>query len=56
MDARSDGTAATEEAETDAENESDEEEMPVDRAHVLEAAEILLDYVHLQDAQRMAKR
>ena len=56
MDARSDGTAATEEAETDAENESDEEEMPVDRAHVLEAAEILLDYVHLQDTQRMAKR
>lgn len=52
MDARSDGTEPDDEA---SEND-DEEEMPVDRAHVLEAAEILLDYVHLQDTQRMATR
>ncbi|WP_404465706.1 carboxy terminal-processing peptidase [Vreelandella aquamarina] len=58
MDARSDGTTPTEDAEVESEGETegDEEEVPVDRAHVLEAAEVLLDYVHLQDQQRMAKR
>ncbi len=49
MDARS----STENSE-DADNE--DEAMPVDRAHVLEAAEILLDYAHLQEARRMAQR
>jgi len=58
MDARSDGTTPTEdpEVESEGETEGNEEEVPVDRAHVLEAAEVLLDYVHLQNQQRMAKR
>ncbi|MEC8901875.1 MAG: carboxy terminal-processing peptidase, partial [Pseudomonadota bacterium] len=58
MDARSDGTTPTEDAEVESEGETEgnEEEVPVDRAHVLEAAEVLLDYVHLQNQQRMAKR
>ncbi|WP_447895543.1 carboxy terminal-processing peptidase [Vreelandella sp. GE22] len=38
------------------EDEEDDEEMPVDRAHVLEAAEVMLDYTHLKNAQRMAQR
>ncbi|KPQ24159.1 MAG: carboxyl-terminal processing protease [Halomonas sp. HL-48] len=36
--------------------EEDEDEMPVERAHVLEAAEVLLDYAQLQTAQRYVKR
>lgn len=36
--------------------EEDEEDMPVERAHVLEAAEVLLDYAQLQTAQRYVKR
>lgn len=50
MDARSDGTQ-----DDEADTESDEA-APVDRAHVLEAAEVLLDYAHLEKAQRMARR
>lgn len=50
MDARSDGTQ-----DDEADTESDES-APVDRAHVLEAAEVLLDYAHLEKAQRMARR
>ncbi|WP_394424282.1 carboxy terminal-processing peptidase [Vreelandella stevensii] len=50
MDARSDGT---QDDETDTERD---EAAPVDRAHVLEAAEILLDFAHLEKAQRMARR
>lgn len=50
MDARSDGTQ-----DDEADTESDES-VPVDRAHVLEAAEVLLDYAHLEKAQRMARR
>ncbi|UYG01026.1 MULTISPECIES: carboxy terminal-processing peptidase [unclassified Halomonas] len=38
------------------ETEEEDEEMPVDRAHVLEAAEIMLDYTHMKNAQRMAQR
>ncbi|MFI0472880.1 carboxy terminal-processing peptidase [Halomonas sp. HMF6819] len=38
------------------ESEEEDEEMPVDRAHVLEAAEIMLDYTHMKNAQRMAQR
>ncbi|NDL71572.1 carboxy terminal-processing peptidase [Vreelandella alkaliphila] len=49
MDARSS-------ADNDDEADSEEDKMPVDRAHVLEAAEILLDYAHLQEERRMAKR
>ncbi|CAH1045334.1 carboxy terminal-processing peptidase [Halomonas sp. TD01] len=56
MDARSDNSQP-EGSETDAANEDDkDEDMPADRAHVLEAAEILLDYAHLQGSQRMVKR
>lgn len=51
MDARLDSTEPADEDEN-----AEDEEMPVDRAPVLEAAEILLDYAHLQKAQRMAKR
>ncbi|MGM0855525.1 MAG: carboxy terminal-processing peptidase [Pseudomonadota bacterium] len=36
--------------------EEDEEDMPVERAHVLESAEILLDYAQLQTAQRYVER
>ena len=36
--------------------EDNEDDMPVERAHVLEAAEILLDYAQLQTAQRYVKR
>ncbi|MCS2608920.1 carboxy terminal-processing peptidase [Halomonas dongshanensis] len=36
--------------------EEDEEEMPVDRAHVLESAEILLDYAHLQHMHQLARK
>ncbi|MGM0543440.1 MAG: carboxy terminal-processing peptidase [Pseudomonadota bacterium] len=36
--------------------EDDEEERPVERAQVLEAAEVLLDYAQLQNAQRFVKR
>ncbi|MGM0833088.1 carboxy terminal-processing peptidase [Halomonas qinghailakensis] len=56
MDARGDNSQS-EGSEADEANEDDkEEDMPADRAHVLEAAEILLDYAHLQGTQRMAKR
>lgn len=53
MDARLDSSEPEEDAET---NENEDEDMPVDRAPVLEAAEILLDYAHMQKAQRMAAR
>ncbi|RUR36039.1 carboxy terminal-processing peptidase [Vreelandella populi] len=53
MDARLDSSEPEEGTET---GENEDEDMPVDRAPVLEAAEILLDYAHLQKAQRMAKR
>ncbi|RUR34028.1 tail-specific protease [Vreelandella andesensis] len=56
MDARSD-SSQPEGSEADTANEDDKDEnMPADRAHVLEAAEILLDYANLQGSQRMAKR
>lgn len=51
MDARGDGT---EPSSTDEDDNNDD--MPVDRAHALEAAEILLDYAHLKAIQRMARR
>ncbi|BCB07278.1 tail-specific protease [Vreelandella venusta] len=55
MDARSDNSQA-EGSDADADNEEDKDkDMPVDRAQVLEAAEILLDYAHLQGIQRMAR-
>ncbi|MDR5875648.1 carboxy terminal-processing peptidase [Halomonas sp. CUBES01] len=37
-------------------SEEDEEKRPVERAQVLEAGEILLDYAQLQSAQRFVKR
>ncbi|WP_447555820.1 carboxy terminal-processing peptidase [Vreelandella sp. EE22] len=52
MDARLDNTVNGEPAE----DSDEDEEMPVDRAHVLEAAEVMLDYTHLKNAQRMAQR
>ncbi|MDP3536906.1 MAG: carboxy terminal-processing peptidase [Halomonas sp.] len=51
MDARGDGTESGSPDEDD-----NNDDMPVDRAHALEAAEILLDYAHLKAIQRMAKR
>lgn len=53
MDARLDSGEPEEGAEAD---ENEDEDMPVDRAPVLEAAEILLDYAHMQKSQRMAAR
>ncbi|MBP5981923.1 MAG: carboxy terminal-processing peptidase [Halomonas sp.] len=53
MDARIDSGEPEEGTETD---ENEDEDMPVDRAPVLEAAEILLDYAHMQKTQRMAAR
>ncbi|MYL23823.1 tail-specific protease [Halomonas alkaliantarctica] len=41
---------------SDARDESDDDVMPAEYAHVLEAAEILLDYSQLKSAQRMVKR
>lgn len=38
------------------EDEDDDKIMPAERAHVLEAAEILLDYAQLKNSQRMVKR
>ena len=45
-----------EDAETEGNSEKEDEEdvMPAERAQVLEAAEILLDYAQLQASQRMA--
>ncbi|MGO2580823.1 MAG: carboxy terminal-processing peptidase [Halomonas sp.] len=64
MDARSEGVDGAESAEdatedSDAETESEGEEdekTSVDRAHVLESAEILLDYAKLQDNRRLAAK
>ncbi|MEL7982138.1 carboxy terminal-processing peptidase [Vreelandella titanicae] len=63
MDARTDATeSVTEgiedaEATQDSEGESDEDDtLAVDRAYVLESAEILLDYARLQDTQRLAAK
>ncbi|MFG6667986.1 carboxy terminal-processing peptidase [Halomonas sp. HNIBRBA4712] len=52
LDARLDNASGEPVEEAD----EDDEEMPVDRAHVLEAAEIMLDYTHMKNAQRMAQR
>ena len=62
MDARTDTTAGiggeeSDDAAASQESESEEDEaLAVDRAYVLESAEILLDYVHLQDSQRLAAK
>ncbi|EHA16255.1 carboxy terminal-processing peptidase [Halomonas sp. HAL1] len=62
MDARIDATAGiggeeSDDAAASQESESEEDEaLAVDRAYVLESAEILLDYVHLQDSQRLAAK
>ena len=62
MDARTDATAGiggeeSDDATASQESESEEDEaLAVDRAYVLESAEILLDYVHLQDSQRLAAK
>ncbi|WP_083002363.1 carboxy terminal-processing peptidase [Halomonas sp. GT] len=56
MDARSDNSQPEGSEADDASEDEKDEDMPADRAHVLEAAEILLDYAHLQGSQRMAKR
>ena len=62
MDARTDTTAGiggeeSDDATASQESESEEDEaLAVDRAYVLESAEILLDYVHLQDSQRLAAK
>ncbi|WP_339883778.1 carboxy terminal-processing peptidase [Vreelandella maris] len=62
MDARTDATAGiggeeSDDAAASQESESEEDEaLAVDRAYVLESAEILLDYVHLQDSQRLAAK
>ncbi|MCB8888641.1 carboxy terminal-processing peptidase [Vreelandella malpeensis] len=55
LDARLDPSLNGEPVDGEGDEES-EEEMPVDRAHVLEAAEIMLDYTHMKNAQRMAQR
>ncbi|BBI63279.1 hypothetical protein HSBAA_45850 [Vreelandella sulfidaeris] len=63
MDARTETTAGVanetddtvSSPESDAESEEDEA-LAVDRAYVLEAAEILLDYAHLQETQRFAAK
>lgn len=52
MDARDDGIESDEASEN---GDDEEEDMPADRAQVLESVEILLDYAHLQAAQRMAR-
>ncbi|PKG54158.1 carboxy terminal-processing peptidase [Halomonas sp. MES3-P3E] len=62
MDARTDATAGiggeeSDDATASQESESEEDEaLAVDRAYVLESAEILLDYVHLQDSRRLAAK
>ncbi|WP_386079272.1 carboxy terminal-processing peptidase [Vreelandella sp. F11] len=61
MDARADATeGVTEETgdtETSQNGENEEDEaLAVDRAYVLESAEILLDYAHLQESQRLAAK
>lgn len=62
MDARTDGTDGISEGldetetTTGSEDESEDEAMAVDRAYVLESAEILLDYAHLQETQRLAAK
>ncbi|NYS61026.1 carboxy terminal-processing peptidase [Vreelandella salicampi] len=47
---------AREESEQGEQDEEDNEVMAPERAHVLEAAEILLDYAQLKNSQRMVKR
>ncbi|MGM0522137.1 MAG: carboxy terminal-processing peptidase [Pseudomonadota bacterium] len=47
---------AREESEQGEQDEDDNVVMTPERAHVLEAAEILLDYAQLKNAQRMVKR
>ncbi|MCH4811128.1 carboxy terminal-processing peptidase [Vreelandella neptunia] len=63
MDARTDSTEGISEGLDDAETpqgsegESEENEaLAVDRAYVLESAEILLDYAHLQETRRLAAK
>ncbi|MDN7132880.1 carboxy terminal-processing peptidase [Halomonas sp. MC140] len=59
MDARTEGVAGALEEAPDAESEGEGEEddkTSVDRAHVLESAEILLDYAKLQDTRRLAAK
>lgn len=60
MDARTETTAGIDEGSDEATAQEDENEedqaLAVDRAYVLESAEILLDYAKLHSNQRMAKR
>lgn len=56
MDARTDATGAAEGIEDDETDSEVDEALEVDRAYVLESAEILLDYAHLQETQRLAAK
>ncbi|MEA2120219.1 carboxy terminal-processing peptidase [Halovibrio sp. HP20-50] len=49
MDARMDEVDSTEEADS-----TEDDALAVDRAYVLESAEILLDYAHLQETRQLA--
>ncbi|KPQ27116.1 MULTISPECIES: carboxy terminal-processing peptidase [unclassified Halomonas] len=48
--------AAEDDTSNGNEDDDNEDDMPVERAHVLEAAEVLLDYAQLQNAQRYVNR
>ncbi|NWO54703.1 carboxy terminal-processing peptidase [Chromohalobacter israelensis] len=50
IDARESAEASSAEDAPESDDASAEDDEPVDRAQVVEAAEILLDYAHLQDA------
>ncbi len=62
MDARTEGAAdgldngETPQTDEDADASDEDEATAVERAHVLESAEILLDYAHLQETQRLAAK
>ncbi|HDZ48388.1 hypothetical protein LCGC14_0035340 [marine sediment metagenome] len=51
MDARMDGSDEIEETDS-----TDDDATAVDRAYVLESAEVLLDYAHLKETQRLAAK
>tara|TARA_R110002012_G_scaffold90299_1_gene220872 strand:- start:171 stop:2279 length:2109 start_codon:yes stop_codon:yes gene_type:complete len=58
MDTRTDTMSGVTDTDADSEEgaSKEEEALAVDRAYVLEAAEILLDFAHLQATQRMAAK
>ncbi|QNI03533.1 carboxy terminal-processing peptidase [Halomonas sp. SH5A2] len=55
-DARDETSLSDNDSENGNSDEEDEEDMPVERAHVLEAAEVLLDYAKLESAARFVNR